>query len=91
MIRINDPVTGNKTLVKKIGESFSLEGQKIVVKRIHQSQLYVTIDGKLRSKPLNPFIDTSANKGEEKGALESGELGTRSNSSSGITLKGLQE
>lgn len=57
MIRINDPYSGRKTLIKKLKESFLLDGRKLYVKSIDRYQVGLWVDGKMRYKSLNPYAD----------------------------------
>lgn len=55
ILHINDPNTGEYTEVKRIGESFSLLDNKIVLKRINKGELKLTVDGTPRTLTLVPF------------------------------------
>jgi hypothetical protein len=57
MIRVNDPYTGRKTLIKKLKEAFLLDGRKLYVKSIDRYQVGLWVDGKMRYKSLNPYAD----------------------------------
>jgi hypothetical protein len=57
IFKLNDPIMGNQTVVKKQKEMFLLDGHKCYIKSINRFSVDFQIDGKIRSKALSPFVD----------------------------------
>lgn len=61
IIRVSDPAGEQKTLIKKVGESFYVEGERVFLKSIAKNNLTLRIEGVNRSLSLNPYqVITSA-------------------------------
>ena len=83
VIRIGDSIAGSITVVKKIGETFYLEDQKVMIKDIKAKTLYLSIAGARRTLSLTPYVDTVLAKGSSGGSPLSGP-GTGAVGSSGV-------
>jgi hypothetical protein len=62
VMKIEDPILGKQTLVKRLKEMFILDGHKVYLKKVDRFSLVMNIDGKQRTKLLSPFIDTALAK-----------------------------
>lgn len=61
IIRVTDPTSGTaKTLIKKAGQSFTVEGEKVVLKGISKGSLLLSVSGETRVLSLNPYTETVA-------------------------------
>lgn len=75
IIRVNDPVN-NQSLVKRIGDSFSINGESITLKAIKPDEIVVKMGGETRNIPLNTFVDrvmTSAAEDAPPGDIAGGD------------------
>lgn len=63
IFKLNDPIMGNQTVVKKRKEMFLLDGHKCYIKSINRFSVDFQIDGKIRSKALSPFVDNGGGGG----------------------------
>jgi len=65
MIKVNDPTAGGgKTLIKKTGDSFMVEGERVVLRGISKNFLKLGVSGENRMLSISPYTelaDTSAN------------------------------
>jgi hypothetical protein len=59
IIRIADPIAGSKTVIKKSGESFPLEGKQVVITSIARDGLRLTLEGQSRWLALQPYAETA--------------------------------
>lgn len=93
VLKVNDPFNGTQTVVKKVKDMFLLDGHKVYVKKVNRFSVDFLVDGKLRTKPLSPFVDTGLNRnGDDNGDADGGGGGNSafvSNDEKRI-LKGLQ-
>lgn len=55
IIRVSDPASGAKTLIKKAGDSFYVDGERIVLNAIAKNNLSLRVSGASRSLSLNPY------------------------------------
>lgn len=55
IIRVNDPASGAKTLIKKAGDSFYVDGERIVLNAIAKNNLSLRVSGASRNLSLNPY------------------------------------
>lgn len=78
IIRLLDPVVGDRTLIKKVGESFTVEGETVRVKSIDKDSLTLTVQGRSRRMSLSPYSEmapTAGNSGVISGTA-SGSAGS---------------
>jgi hypothetical protein len=62
MIKLSDPTLGvTKTLIKKAGTSFTVEGERVVLKSISKNFIHLSVAGEKRSLALSPYIELSSN------------------------------
>jgi|GEM_PF-4889514 len=61
IIKVNDAVSGaTKTLIKKTGQTFMVEGEKVVLKAISKGSLLLSVSGETRVLSLNPYVESVA-------------------------------
>lgn len=61
VIKIPDPAAGGfKSLIKKTGESFYVDGERIYLKAIAKSALILRAEGVNRNLAINPYSETSS-------------------------------
>jgi hypothetical protein len=61
IIKVNDAVSGaTKTLIKKAGQTFMVEGEKVVLKAISKGSLLLSVSGETRVLSLNPYVESVA-------------------------------
>src|SRR5690606_31996986 len=48
-----------KTLVKKVGETIIIDGEKLTLKSIAKDAITLSVKGKSRRLALNPYMDTT--------------------------------
>lgn len=58
VLKVNDPINGKLSMVRKLKEAFILDGHKIYIKSINRYQIGLWIDGKVRYKSMNPLADS---------------------------------
>lgn len=80
VIKVADPAGGTKTLIKKTGESFYVEGERVYLKGITQDGLTLRVEGVNRKLGLNPYQEIVSAPSTTGGSGNSG-----STSSSGGT------
>lgn len=77
IIRVSDPSGEQKTLIKKVGESFYVEGERVFLKGIAKNKLTLRIGSANRGLSLNPYqVITSAGTSENSTAAPSGAPGS---------------
>lgn len=59
IIRVMDPAGGTKTLIKKAGDSFYVDGERIMLNAISKNSLSLRVSGASRSLGLNPYQEIS--------------------------------
>ncbi len=57
ILRVNDP-TNRQSLVKRVGDTFSVNGQNVVLRAIRSDEIVVKMNGETRSIPMNVFVET---------------------------------
>ncbi|MDX2084965.1 MAG: hypothetical protein SFZ03_06215 [Candidatus Melainabacteria bacterium] len=57
ILQVEDPAVGSTTQVKKVGESFYVEGKKIVITGIYGQTLHLKVEGSPRTLPLEPLME----------------------------------
>ena len=75
IIEIGNPGGSSTSLVKKVGESFELQGAKVIVRDVRSNELYLTVGGARRTLELVPYVDTALLNG---GGGSSGGSGSNS-------------
>lgn len=82
VIRMTDPGTGeSKTLIKKTGDSFYVEGERIYLKGISKSGLTLRAEGVNRKLEINPYQElVSVNKNEDPSSMASPDTAASANS-----------
>lgn len=63
IIKLSEPASGAKTLIKRAGESFTVEGEKVFLKNVSRDYLQLTIGGQTRRLFLNPYVEVSSSGG----------------------------
>jgi len=97
IVQINDDTQGALSLVKRVGDSFSLNDHLVTIKQIKPDGVTMAMDGKQQFVPLNTFVDHVKTKKvdetplEETDDLESKNTGTGSKKSKKDTLDALEE
>jgi hypothetical protein len=80
IIKVSDPLAGGtKTLIKKVGDSFLVEGERAVLKAVSKNGLQVTLSGQTRWLELHPYVEMTGN------AAGRGSANSGSASASGAT------
>jgi hypothetical protein len=56
IIRVNDSITGaTKTQIKKVGESFPVSGENVVLRSISKKSLLLSVQGETRQLDIQPY------------------------------------
>lgn len=85
IIKMNDPALGAKTLIKKTGESFMVDGQKVVLKAISKASLQLLVKGRTRQLSLNSYTEKTGSASGGSGSSSSGSTNTPSTGGSATT------
>jgi len=64
MIKVSDSILGAKTLIKKAGDTFTVDGKALTLKSISKNQLQLKVKGQTRSLMLSATEDSSAASGD---------------------------
>ncbi len=72
LIRVTDAAFGQKTLIKKVGESFTVEGEKVILKEISKNALQLRISGVSRRLELAPYIDAQSSMSSSTSSSSAG-------------------
>jgi hypothetical protein len=95
ILHLNDPASGERTLIRKVGDSFLIGGERVTLKAVAKNTLHLKVGGKIRTLALTPFQDTvtasapggSSSTGNASssagGTASAGNSQTNSNSASG--------
>lgn len=59
IIKVNDPNSGQKTVIHKVGDSVWVEGERVLLKGISKEGLQVSLGGKTRWIELHPYDESS--------------------------------
>ena len=57
IVRVNDPSAGSLVWVRRQGDSFDLDGEKVVIRKIEPKRLLLRLNGENRYIDLNEFVD----------------------------------
>lgn len=57
-------VADTGTMIKKVGDSFYVEGQRVILKTVSKNRLQLNLAGKSRELPLNPYQDSQPDNGQ---------------------------
>lgn len=82
-------VADDQALIKKVGESFTVEGNRVIVKSIGKNAIQLKVSGQTRSLPLQAYAETlSASSASASGTGYSNASAGTGTSSSGGTAEG---
>lgn len=68
ILRITDPMAGDRTVIKKAGESFSVEGVPVYLKAISKNSMQVKVNGRNRTLYLAPYVESEPSSESNEGA-----------------------
>lgn len=70
IIHVADPLAGQKTVIKKAGEVFQVEGKRALITAIARDGLRLSLDGRSRWLPLQPYAEAAPSSTSTSSALE---------------------
>jgi hypothetical protein len=90
IIKVLDPVAGaSRTLIKKAGDSFTVDGERIVLKSISKNSLRLGIKGQTRQLSLSAYQELSGSSTTGPGTTGSASSASGQSVSGGATGAGL--